>query len=336
MSSWPWPPSSATGIGSLPGEDISEAVKLVLGDLPNLPFLPELPDRGPGADMIGRGAGFLVGLPVELYSGQWRVASHPGLDLRRTHDLMNRDLDAVTEAAAGYSGPLKVQAPGPWTLAANLDLPVGGRLLQDHGAVRDLAASLTDGLRAHVADVARRVPGASVLLQLDEPSVPAVIAGQVPTESGLRTLRSVAASTVESTLRDLVTGVEVPVVVPAAPPVPRCACSATPRRRGGRRSVPGGLHPPRRRTNSASCSTPGSALRRRGAHHRYPASRAVGRRRRHHRPLAATGLPALTGPPRRSWSPRPVGWPAPPARPRRPGGVCGGRPPPRGVTVLEV
>jgi methionine synthase II (cobalamin-independent) len=211
---------SATGIGSLPGTDIAEAVKLVLGELPGLPHLPELPDRGPGADMVGRTAGFLVSLPVELYSGQWRVASHSGLDLRRIHDLMERDLDALAEAAAGYSGPLKVQAAGPWTLAANLDMPMGGRLLHDHGAVRDLAESLTDGLRAHVADVARRVPGASVLLQLDEPSVPAVIAGRVPTESGLRTLRSVLVSTVESTLRDLISSVGAPVVAHCCAPRP--------------------------------------------------------------------------------------------------------------------
>src|SRR5262245_60452898 len=179
MTVWPWPPGSATCIGSLPGTDISEAAKLVMGELAALPHLPELPDRGPGADLIGRGAGFLVGLPVELYSGQWRVAAHAGLDLRRTRDLLERDLDALSEAATGYAGPLKVQAPGPWTLAASLELPVGGRLLHDHGAVQDLTASLAEGLAAHVADAARRVPGASVLLQLDEPSVPAVLAGQV-------------------------------------------------------------------------------------------------------------------------------------------------------------
>jgi methionine synthase II (cobalamin-independent) len=213
MTELPWGSGVATGIGSLPGDDIGEAAKLVFGELPALPHLPELPDRGAGADMIGRGAGLLTSLPIELYTGRWRVAAHPGRDLRRTRDMMERDLDALSGAAQGYSGPIKVQAPGPWTLAANLDLPIGGRLLHDHGAVADLAASLTDGLRAHVADVARRVQGASVILQLDEPSLPAVLTGRVPTESGLRTLRSVATSTVESALRDLVQSVAVPVVI---------------------------------------------------------------------------------------------------------------------------
>lgn len=213
MTQLPWGRAVATGIGSLPGTDIVEACRLVLGELSGLPHLPELPARGPGADMIGRGAGLLTSLPVELYIGQWRIAAHGGRDLRRARDLMERDLDALTEAAEGYAGPLKVQAPGPWTLAANVDLPVGGRMLRDHGAVADLAASLADGLRAHVTDVARRVPGATVVLQLDEPSVPAVLTGRVPTESGLRTLRSVAASTVESTLREVIDAVAVPVVV---------------------------------------------------------------------------------------------------------------------------
>ncbi len=223
VSQWLWGPGAATGIGSLPGDDIVEAAKLVFGELPGLPHLPELPDRGPGADMIGRGAGLLVSLPVELATGRWRVASHAGRDLRRARDLMERDLDALAQAAQGYAGLLKIQAPGPWTLATEVDLPIGGRLLHDHGAVADLVASLADGLRQHVADVARRVQGATVLLQIDEPAVPAVLAGRIPTESGLRTLRSVPASTVESALRDIVDAVgrsgqggsagEVPVVI---------------------------------------------------------------------------------------------------------------------------
>ena len=217
----PWPAGAATGVGSLPGTDIIEAVRIVLGELPDLPHLPELPARGPGADLIGRGAGLLTELPVELYAGRWRVSPHAGRDLRRTLDLLERDLDALTELASAYSGPLKVQAPGPWTLAADLELPVGGRMLRDPGAVRDLTASLAEGLRAHVADVRKRVPGATVLLQLDEPSLPAVLAGEVPTESGWQTLRAVATETARSALQSVVEAVGVPVLVHCcAPRVP--------------------------------------------------------------------------------------------------------------------
>jgi len=218
---WPWPPGAASGIGSLPGTDVAEAQRIVLGELPGLPHLPELPARGPGADMIGRGATFLVDLPVELYAGRWRVAARPGRDLRRALDLRERDLDQLTEQADGYTGPVKLQAAGAWTLAAALDVGLGGRLVRDHGAVRDLAASLTEGLREHVAEVSRRVPGARLLLQLDEPSLPAVLAGTLRTDSGLHTYRAVAAGTVRDLLAEVISGVGVPVVVHCcAPGVP--------------------------------------------------------------------------------------------------------------------
>ncbi|HET8657702.1 MAG TPA: methionine synthase [Micromonosporaceae bacterium] len=216
-----WPAGAATGVGSMPGTDVTEAVKLVLGELPELPHLPELPARGPGAELLGRTAGLLVELPVELYAGRWRVAGRPGRDLRRTRDLMARDLDALTDAGSGFTGTLKVQAAGPWTLAAGLDLPVGGRMLRDPGAVRDLTASLAEGVTAHVAEVAARLPGARILLQLDEPSLPAVLAGQVPTESGWQTLRAVPAATATGALARVVAAAGVPVVVHCcAPGVP--------------------------------------------------------------------------------------------------------------------
>ncbi len=208
-----WSPGSATGVGSLPGTDIVEAVKTVLGELPELPYLPELPARGPGADMIGRSAGLLVDMPVELYASRWRIASHAGRDLARTRDLWDRDLDALTETAAGLDGPIKLQVAGPWTLAASIDLPIGGRLLRDPGAVRDLTASLAEGLAAHVADVRARLPYARVLVQIDEPSLPAVLAGHVPTESGYGTLRTVEASLARSALADVVAAAGVPAVL---------------------------------------------------------------------------------------------------------------------------
>lgn len=215
---FPWPPGAATGVGSLPGTDIVEAVKAVFGDLADLPYLPELPDRGPGADMIGRTAGLLVDIPVELYAAQWRVASHRGRDARRTGDLWDRDLDALTGTAAEYAGPVKLQVVGPWTLAAGLDLAIGGRMLRDPGAVRDLTASLAEGLAAHVAEVSARLPHASLIVQLDEPSLPAVLAGRVPTESGYGTLRAVEPADATTALATVVTAAGRPVVVHCCAP----------------------------------------------------------------------------------------------------------------------
>jgi methionine synthase II (cobalamin-independent) len=191
---YPWPPGSATGAGSMPGSEPLAAARTVLDELPDLPHLPELPDRGPGADMIGRTAALLTEMPAETTPGGWRLAARPGRDLRRARALLDQDLDALEEAAAGYQGPLKIQVAGPWTLAASLELPASQeKVLTDPGAVTDLIASLAEGVGAHAADVRRRVPGARLLLQLDEPRLPAALDGAIPSASGLNRLRPVEA-----------------------------------------------------------------------------------------------------------------------------------------------
>lgn len=197
----PWAAGAVTTLGSLPGTDPAEALRLVLGELPELPHLPELPARGAGAEMIGRTAALLVDLPVEITPTGWTITAHPGRDLRRARDLLERDLDVLHELAAAHAGVLKVQLAGPWTLAANLELPSGHKVLSDHGATRDLTASLAEGVRAHLADVARRVPDARLVLQLDEPSLPAVLSGRVKTPSGYGTVRTVQAGVAEQGLR---------------------------------------------------------------------------------------------------------------------------------------
>lgn len=188
----------------MPGEDARETARTVTGEVGGFPFLPELPARGPGADMVGRSAGMLVDVYAHLQPSGWRVADRPGLDSRRARSWLGEDLDALEEFTQGYTGPLKVQATGPWTLAAGLELKGGEAALRDPGACRDLAASLAEGLRAHLAEVRRRVPGAEVVLQLDEPSVTAVLTGRVATASGYRTYRAVDRAVVEGTLRDVI------------------------------------------------------------------------------------------------------------------------------------
>jgi methionine synthase II (cobalamin-independent) len=194
----------ATAIGSLPGTDAREAAKAAVGSFEDFPFLPELPARGPGADMIGRTAGLLVELYARVEPSGWRLGDRPGRDTRRAVSWLGEDLDALEEFTQDYEGPLKVQAVGPWTLAAALELRNGESVLSDPGACRDLAASLGEGLRLHLAEVGRRIPGARLVLQLDEPSLTAVLRGQVRTASGYRTHRAVDRQVVESTLRDVI------------------------------------------------------------------------------------------------------------------------------------
>ena len=189
-------PVRATGLGSWPGTSVREAVRtvrdlLVDADAVGLPFLPETPARGPGADMVGRAAGLLVDLPVDLQPSGWRLVDRPGRDAARTASLHREDLDELAEAYDGYVGQLKIQVAGPWTLATSLQLTRGERAVADAGAVADLTASLGDGIRARIADVRRLVPGAEVVLQVDEPSVPAVLDGSLPTASGYGRVRAV-------------------------------------------------------------------------------------------------------------------------------------------------
>ncbi|MEV6533282.1 methionine synthase [Streptomyces sp. NPDC048448] len=213
---------AATGVGSMPGGDARETARTVTGSFDDFPHLPELPARGPGADMIGRTAGMLVELYARVEPSGWRIGDRPGRDTRRARSWLGEDLDALEENTQGYEGPLKVQAVGPWTLAAALELRNGEAVLSDPGACRDLTGSLVEGLRIHLDEVRRRVPGAQVVLQLDEPSLVAVLRGHVKSASGYRTHRAVDRQLVESTLRDVV-GVHAggPVVVHScAPDVP--------------------------------------------------------------------------------------------------------------------
>lgn len=204
----PWAAGAATGIGSWPGDDPLEAARTVVGELPDLPYLPELPGRGPGADMVGRtAANLLVGLEVDVQPAGWRLVDRPGVDARRARSMLGHDLDAFQEAAEGYAGPAKVQLCGPWTLAARLELPRGGPVLADTGARRDVAASLAEGVVGHLADVRRRLPGVQVLVQLDEPMLPAVLAGTVPTASRFSRVDPVEPQLATALLADLIAAV---------------------------------------------------------------------------------------------------------------------------------
>lgn len=166
-----------------------------------MPYLPELPARGPGADMLGRAAHLLVDLPVDLQPQGWRLVDRPGRDHERTASWWRQDLDELAEALDGWTGPLKVQVAGPWTLAASLWLPLGDRVLSDPGAARDLAGSLAEGVAAHVAAVRRLLPGAEVVLQVDEPMISTVLLGRVRSDSGYRVLRSPERGEVVAALR---------------------------------------------------------------------------------------------------------------------------------------
>lgn len=206
----------------MPGTRPRDAAGTVLGELPDLPHLVELPARGPGADMIGRAGALLLDLHVDLQPSGWRLVDRAGSDERRAKSYLSEDLDAIEEAAEGYAGPLKLQVAGPWTLAAALQLPRGEPALSDPGARRDLATSITEAIALQVAELRRRVPGASLVVQLDEPSLPRVLAGHVRTMSGLSVVRPIPEHEAEAALSALVEAVDAAVLVhccSARPPI---------------------------------------------------------------------------------------------------------------------
>jgi methionine synthase II (cobalamin-independent) len=193
-------------VGSWPDTGVRQAVTAVrdlLGE-DGLPYLPELPARGPGADMIGRTAGLLADLAVDLQPMGWRFVDRPGHDAHRTSGLLREDLDEMAEAFDGYEGDLKIQIAGPWTLASSVWLHRGERSVVDAGATRDVIASLAEGLRRHLDEVAKLVPRARLVVQIDEPGLPSVLAGRLPTASGFGRIRAIDPTLAAEGLRDVV------------------------------------------------------------------------------------------------------------------------------------
>ncbi|MCD5342573.1 hypothetical protein LR392_10105 [Arthrobacter sp. AK04] len=197
----PAPPRevTATALGPWPGEDPVEAARIIRGELgsPHLPFLAELPDRGVGSDALGRTASLLAELAVDVQPYGWRLVDRPGKDFRRAASALATDINVLADVAGAEENPateIKVQLVGPLSLAAGLHLHNGERALLDYGARRDLAASLAAGVGGYLSRVAAAVPGARLVVQVDEPDIAAVLAGTIPTSSGYRTLRAVPAS----------------------------------------------------------------------------------------------------------------------------------------------
>jgi methionine synthase II (cobalamin-independent) len=143
--------------------------------------------------MTGRALAVVAELGADLQPAGWRLTGGgPGLDQRRARSQLGQDLDMLEEALQGFTGHLKVQVTGPWTLAATVERPRGDKVLADHGNRRELAQALAEGVRDHLADVRRRVPGAGpLLLQVDEPALGAVLRAEVPTASGFGRHRAV-------------------------------------------------------------------------------------------------------------------------------------------------
>jgi putative YhdH/YhfP family quinone oxidoreductase len=208
----------------MPGEEYAESLRVVVGETGGLVAIPELPARGAHAAMGGRSLALLDSLGADLQPAGWRLVDHEGRDQRRARSLLAQDLDVVEEQLQDHDGTLKQQVAGPWTLAALVERPRGDKILGDHGARRELAESLAEGMRAHVADLRRRVPHADLVVQVDEPMLPSVLAAAVSTASGFGRHRSVDAPEADAILRSLTSA----IADAGARPVVHCCASDVP------------------------------------------------------------------------------------------------------------
>jgi len=164
----------------MPGTDVAAALGLVVEELPDLPYWPELPALGPHRGIVGRAAGLLVDLPLQLRAGRWTAAARSGVDQVRAQRAWDDDLVLVASLLAGADLPFKVGVCGPWTLLAQVESATGRALLNDRGAVRDVTASLAHGILQLRARLAAAAPGLRFVLQVDEPSLAAVLSGSLP------------------------------------------------------------------------------------------------------------------------------------------------------------
>lgn len=193
---------ASTGPGPMPGTGPREAARIIMGECHALPFLPELPERGPGSDQAGRTLAMLADLPVDVSPRGWRLADSRGRLARRAADLLDRDCDALEEADEHARDPeaeppsprrlLQVRVMGPWSLSAGLELPGGLPTLTDRGARRDVAEALAEGVASRATGLAGRLR-AGTRIVLDEPMLWRVAAGTVPAPSNFDPVRAVPA-----------------------------------------------------------------------------------------------------------------------------------------------
>ncbi|MFT8394601.1 MAG: hypothetical protein ABF648_00800, partial [Propionibacterium sp.] len=190
----------ATALGSFSGTDMAATIRTVLDLLPDRAPLPELPDRGPHAQMIPRTMCLLDDLPFDLQPSGWRLCLGPSLVARRARRMLADDIDVLAENLPNWTGTLTVTVAGPWTLGACIDLPRGGRSIADEGARRDIAQAWTSAIAEHASHL-QAIASGPVAVQIDEPYLSAVLNGSIPDESGRHTLPRVEGHEVMAVLR---------------------------------------------------------------------------------------------------------------------------------------
>ena len=195
---------AVTGVGAWPGVDVNETAKVIRDTCIGLPHLAELPERGPGADMIGRTMALISSVSddfsVETVPTGWQLSRSRGRDIRRADSYLGEDLDVIEAQYADYVGDFKIHLVGPWSLAAEVEGRTGAKLVGDPGVVRELIQALAQTAQHHVAEIQRRIPGANLIFQFDEPHLRDVLRGSVKTQSGWSAYRAIDTQVVQAGL----------------------------------------------------------------------------------------------------------------------------------------
>jgi len=185
----PLPALAATGIGSVPFLDEQEAVNLILDHLPELPFWPQMAQKGFAEDMVSQGAGGLPLIFRDVQQRQVRLTDAVDRDEALTgfyEAALAGDLEAfalTADEAAGFYGLMaalekrpagapafvKGQVVGPVTFATIVKGLDGKAILFD----AELLQALTRGLAMKAAWQMAKIAasGRQPIIFFDEPSL---------------------------------------------------------------------------------------------------------------------------------------------------------------------
>ncbi len=179
-------PLAVTGIGSVPFTDPEQAVSLILKNLPEIPFWPQLVRLGYREEMVPQASGGLPALGVDLEARAVRLGPDAPRDLALAQfyetvlagDLTPFALDPgeaqgfftlLRVVASREDGPrfLKGQIVGPVTFAGMVKDEAGKAILYD----RELTQAVVQGLARKAAWQAQRFRelGRQALIFFDEP-----------------------------------------------------------------------------------------------------------------------------------------------------------------------
>lgn len=175
----------------VPGADVPEALRMVLGELgqTHRPAVPVFSQQGVKSTLLARSLALLPELPTELTSYGWRLCDRPGQDLRRAQarsSAVINDLADVVGENRLHVHTLVFDVLGPVSVASKVFLPGGERAVSDVGALRDIAAALGDAYSRCARLLTEAAPGARLSLRLIEDELPHAEAGDIPTVSGYR------------------------------------------------------------------------------------------------------------------------------------------------------